>query len=729
MAVERALRAGRIRLHVGIAAVFVVIVAALTIAIIWNNHRQASAAALRTADQLFHEITRNVDEHMNGMLGSVKAIVDATSAMPGLSRRPRYDGLSHAALETLLRVIETKPYVFSVFVGFGTGDLIQVAAPAGNPDILKTFEAPADTHFVVRTISRDRTGRRHEYLRYLDQRRRVFDARSRPDPAYDPRDREWYQNALAKKAAHFTKPYVFFALRQPGITTSRRLIGGGGVVGLSVTLSSFSEFLAERAVSPNASAFIFNAKGEVVVHQEPTLAAPIIRDEGEGQPARALLRRPENIVDPIVNAVVARGAARDAGLTGITRLEIKGQTYLLRIGEVGRQLGLEPYIAVAAPLSDFNRHIVEMQQRNIAASILALALALPLIYLIARRIAARLGTLATEADKIRSFDLDEPVAVKSLFVEVHNLARAFGAMKQALQVFGRYVPKALVREIVQSGTTPELGGQRQEISVLFTDISGFTRIAEDTEPEDLMLRTSEYFEALGAVLSQHHGVVDKYIGDAIMALWNAPSRDDEHVAHACAAVLACRAASRGLAENWTRRGIPAFGTRFGLHCGEAVVGNVGGADRINFTAVGGTINLASRLEALNKLYGTEVLVSEAVAERVGEDFLLRRLDRVQPVGVSQPGDIYELMGARPGRTELPATLEASPDQIELASLWATADAAYAARDWQAALADFETVLHRFPKDAPARALADRCREFIEQPPAPDWDGVTRLKRK
>ena len=184
-------------------------------------------------------------------------------------------------------------------------------------------------------------------------------------------------------------------------------------------------------------------------------------------------------------------------------------------------------------------------------------------------------------------------------------------------MFGRYVPKALVREIVQSGTPPELGGRRQEITVLFTDIAGFTRIAEDTEPEDLMLRTSEYFEALGAVLSQHHGVVDKYIGDAIMALWNAPSRDEDHVAHACAAVLACRDAGRGLAESWTQRGIPAFGTRFGLHCGEAVVGNVGGADRINFTAVGGTINLASRLEALNKLYGTEVLVSGAVAERAG----------------------------------------------------------------------------------------------------------------
>ncbi len=160
-----------------------------------------------------------------------------------------------------------------------------------------------------------------------------------------------------------------------------------------------------------------------------------------------------------------------------------------------------------------------------------------------------------------------------------------------------------------------------------------------------------------------------------------------------------------------------------------MVGNVGGADRINFTAVGGTINLASRLEALNKRYGTEVLVSGAIAERAGESFLLRRLDRVQPLGVSHPGDIYELMAAQPGRTDLPATLEASPAQIELGALWGVADAAYVARDWQAALAAFETVLERFPEDAPARVLADRCREFIEQPPAPDWDGVTRMSRK
>ena len=133
MAVEGTLRAGRIRLHVGIATIFVVIVAALTAGIIWNNHRQASAAALQTADQLFTVIARNVDERMNRMLGGVKATVDAASAMPSLSGRPRYDGLSHPALEPLLRMIETQPYVFSVFVGFGSGDWIQVCRTARRP--------------------------------------------------------------------------------------------------------------------------------------------------------------------------------------------------------------------------------------------------------------------------------------------------------------------------------------------------------------------------------------------------------------------------------------------------------------------------------------------------------------------------------------------------------------------------------------------------------------------
>lgn len=474
---------------------------------------------------------------------------------------------------------------------------------------------------------------------------------------------------------------------------------------------------------------MFNSKGEILAHQDPALATPLIQGRDANQPGDVRLRKAGEIENPIVELVVLEGLASTSGPLTINRLQVNDQTYLAHVKAVGLELGLDQYLAIAAPLSDFTQHIMRMQQRSIVISLLALGIALPLIFLIARRVADKLAILAGEADKIRRFDLDSPVDVESIFLEVHKLSQAFGSMKQAVRVFGQYVPKALVQEIIQSGTPPELGGRRQEVTVLFTDISDYTRIAECTEPEDLMLRTSEYFKALGAALSQHHGVVDKYIGDAIMALWNAPSRDDDHVAHSCAAALACRDISRELAEGWAKRAIPTFETRFGLHCGEAVVGNVGGADRINFTAVGAAVNLASRLEGLNKSYGTEILVSEDVAGRVCQVFLLRLIDRVQAVGINAPVDIYELLAARPGLTELPASQEASEAQLELCVLWDRAYEIYVERDWQRALVAFEGVLSLYPNDNPARVLVGRCRDFIDTPPDPHWDGVTHSNRK
>ncbi len=729
MAVKKALLTRRIRLHLGIATIFVVVVSALTAAIIWNNHRQASSAALRTAEQLFHEITTKVDERVNGMLGAVKATVDAASAMADFSHRLRYDGLSHAALETMFRMIEPQPSVFSVFAGFGSGDWLQVVAPRDDPDVLATFHAPEGTSFIVRTITKDRNGTRRQYLRFLNRDRHVFGAISETDPAYDPRKRQWYVNALAADQTVFTDPYVFFALRKTGITSTRRLIGGGGAFGVAVTLSSISQFLSEQSASPNSTVFLFNSKGEILAHSDPSRITTRIDKDIEGQPDRAALRKADEIGDPEVHAVVGASLTSNADPQALRQLQVGGQSYLVRVRAVGRRLGLDQYIAVAAPLSDFTRHITQMQQRNIVSAFLALAIALPLIYLIARRIAAKLSELAREADKIRRFDLSSPLTVDSLFLEVHNLSQAFGSMKQAVGMFGRYVPTKVVRQIVQSDTPPELGGRRQDVTVLFTDVADFTRIAERTDPEDLMLRTSEYFEALGAVLSRHNGVVDKYIGDAIMALWNAPSRDDDHVTHACEAALACRNVSRELAESWARRAIPPFATRFGLHCGEAVVGNVGGADRMNFTAVGATINLASRLEALNKRYGTEILVSQDVAGRVGRQFLMRRIDRVQPVGVNTPTDIYELIAVHQGAASLPAPLHATPAQSELCALWDRAYATYVERDWQKALAAFEAVLSHDPQDQPARVFIRRCRDFIETPPPPEWDGITALNQK
>jgi adenylate cyclase len=225
-------------------------------------------------------------------------------------------------------------------------------------------------------------------------------------------------------------------------------------------------------------------------------------------------------------------------------------------------------------------------------------------------------------------------------------------MSTVVQTFARYVPKRLVQQLVNTGAGLHLGGSRRQVTVLFSDIEGFTNIAERADPEKLMVYTSRYLAALTETIIQHGGTVDKFVGDCIMAIWNAPTDDPDHVQRACAAALACREVSRRMNAEFEREGWPAYATRFGLHTGEAVVGNIGSEDRMSYTVLGSTVNLAARLETLNKDYGTEILVSAAVARHTRGQFSLCRVDRVRPKGFEASVEVFELTGRsashRPG---------------------------------------------------------------------------------
>jgi adenylate cyclase len=286
-------------------------------------------------------------------------------------------------------------------------------------------------------------------------------------------------------------------------------------------------------------------------------------------------------------------------------------------------------------------------------------------------------------------------------------------MKETLGTFGRYVPRELVRRILASGLAPEIGGRRQEITLLFTDIERFSALAETIDPEELMLRTSRYFNEVSRAISAHSGVIDKYIGDAVMALWNAPMDDADHVTHACRAALACRSNLQAFNRTLADQGLPPINTRIGVHTGEAIVGNVGSDERINYTAVGANVNLASRIEGLNKVYGTQILVSEAVVERIGGRFTLRYVDLVKPVGSGIPIRVYELLGEEPAAGALRLQLEN----------WDAAIALWHQNRWQEARAAFLAIAGG-RADSLADLYAERCRAFLETPPAAQWDGVT-----
>ena len=238
--------------------------------------------------------------------------------------------------------------------------------------------------------------------------------------------------------------------------------------------------------------------------------------------------------------------------------------------------------------------------------------------------------------RMRAFDFDRgPTTAPFHDVEVvlDSLERA----KTAMRALGKYAPLDLVKELARSNVEPALGGRPADVTVMFSDIRGFTTLAEHTAPDELAELLGAYLEAMTGAVRSTGGTIDKFIGDAVMALWNAPSAVDQHCRQACRAILECKRATRALFASPRWGGRPALVTRFGANTDRVLVGHFGAPERMSYTALGDGVNLASRLEALGKQYGVTALVSEAVVNAAGDGLRFRRIDKVAVKGKSAAG--------------------------------------------------------------------------------------------
>jgi adenylate cyclase len=293
------------------------------------------------------------------------------------------------------------------------------------------------------------------------------------------------------------------------------------------------------------------------------------------------------------------------------------------------------------------------------------------------------------------------------------------AARQIKRTFERYVSKAVVEEMLRHPERVKLGGERRQMTVLFSDIRGFTSISETLDSEALVALLNEFFTPMTRLVLEHGGTLDKYMGDALMAFFGAPLHQPDHAARACRATLDMGVELERLNEGWHRSGkLPphlTLGIGIGLNSGEMSVGNVGSEAVFGYTVIGDNVNLGSRIEGLNKDYGTRILVSEFTVAAAGAGFLFRELDWVRVKGKQKPVGLYELLSAQPA---------SSRDQ-ERADRFAQGLAAYRARDFQAALEIFTDLAD----DGPAKTFRDRCEAYLEDPPPPDWDGVEVRKSK
>lgn len=336
------------------------------------------------------------------------------------------------------------------------------------------------------------------------------------------------------------------------------------------------------------------------------------------------------------------------------------------------------------------------------------------------------GTRQVEAGRF-----DKTIAV-STQDEIGELAAAFNRMIEQLrhnerirETFGRYIDPKVVQGLIER---PEVAidGQRRVMTIMFCDMSGFTSMSEGMTPRGLVKVMNHYFTVMSAPIRSNRGVIDKYIGDAIMAYWGPPfiEEDEPALLAGCAAIdMADQvpALQKQLPDLLGIRAMPVpCDLRIGIATGEVLTGSIGSELMMSFTVMGDAVNLASRLEAVNKVYGTRILISQATADAVGERLELREIDRLAVAGQSAPQAIFEVM-ARAG------VLTAAQDSLR--THYAEGLAAYRARRFDEARAAFNAALEAVPGDGPSRALLARIAQFEVNPPDERWDGAWRLEQK
>ncbi len=691
-----------------LAALLLAVVAALTGivsgAVIFENYRRGVQTAMDVGHQLFDNLRTEIAVQQQQLVQPLEAALGILEHSPALGRKAPAE--MNAAF---FAVLEANPQITELRIAYDDGDSFAIGNLGGEEGRLRSaLLAPAEARFFGRRVAEGEIT-----WTYIGADHQPLGAFSTPiPPAVMGLTPPWVTAAQrAPGRIVQTKADILPSLHAAGVTFAATFAGDHpGVIATDVSLGQLAQLLGSLKSSDDDQIFIFDADDTLLASSD---SDPVMEKEG-----RLTLATTAALDVPVIQAMIAK--FRGGGSFPFATLGIGGAHYLSSVIAIGAEDPERPatYLGLALPDVTFTGTLIETSRENALISLLILLAAVPIVVLVSRRLSRPLRRLQEITDGIARLDLDSDVQVSTRITEVARLSSSIGHMRNALSEVAKFVPKTLVTDLLRSGRQLRVEGERRQLSMVFTDVRDFTPMVEAAAADDLMAQMSEYFDALAGAILTHQGTIDKYIGDAIFAFWNAPVPHERHALRACEGALAARAASKALNRRWAAAGRPEWHTGFSVHVGDAVVGNVGSRDRLNYTAIGNAVNVAARVEGLTRFYGSEILVTAAVVEAVGPAMRFRQVDTVLPKGVSQPLVLHELLGA-----------EITPAEEDQLQAWEVFYALYAARDWSRARAAIAAFTAAYPDDPLGKVFAERMAAFTVSPPLPDWDGATRFESK
>ncbi|MDA0702011.1 MAG: hypothetical protein O3A96_02055 [Proteobacteria bacterium] len=682
-----------LRLRPSILAAFVLLTVPVSVAVLavtyWLNDRAAQANAHELVERFRVEAIRNIQTDFDAL----KSLMRSAAVVGGEQPSFYFDNRSIPYFSSIL---QHSGKIVSVYVGMQDGSFRQSRRIDPMVDV-QGRPPPDGTVYADRWIDSAEDPARADHYVFLDADGQET-GRTIGDTTYDPRTRFWYRTTVAADTLTITDPDAFFALGLIGITVTAPVKAGGrllGVVATDLTLTDMGQYLALRRVSTGSLSYMLNHQGQVIAASDLSRSYATDRDRIE-------LTHVTSLKDEL--PAVAFGARPRSRADGaIYSFEHDGRAYLASLSTMPEEFGKRWQLFTITPLEDFTGAFRQSNDRLLLFGLAATALQILIIYLLSGVLSAPLERLARKVTKIQEFGQDDLPPLTSAVREISVLARAIDTLDVAVKSFSAFVPVGLVRKLLESDQKLELGGHSRFLTIMFSDLESFSTLSESVPSQELLLRVSAYLELVTRTVDEEQGTLDKFIGDGVMAFWGAPALLEDHAFRSCvAAIRICKGMDQ-LNASWQDEGLKPLRLRIGIHCDAVLVGNIGSQRRMAYTVLGDGVNVAARLEGMNKEFGTRICVSHNVYKEAGERLCVRPVDDVVVKGRRAKFPMYELLGVYGCGSELEPTTE----EVSRAGLTRVAYDALVADDPVLALQRYQKLIEAFPDDSVARKMVQK----------------------
>jgi len=684
-----------LRLKPSILTLFVLLTVPVLAAIIALNYVSNDRIARIKGQELVERFRGDAINSIRDVFDPIKSMIRA-AAVVGDEETDFY--ADNRSIKYFYAILQHSPKIVSVYVGLSDGSFRQ--ARRIDPKVpINDALPPPGTQFAYRWIERKGSEKPIDRYLFLDANGQRLGVSSGVT-AYDPRNRMWFRDTVESGGLFITDPDVFATLGLIGFTVGQSFSRDGavkGVVAADITLEGLSEYISEHKISPNALSYVLDQQGRV-------LSASDLSKTYTSEKGRVDLRHISQL-DNELPAIAYGAHPRSSGAT-FYAFHYSGREYFASLSTLPPDFGKKWQLFIITPIADFTGAFDRNNQYLLALGLAATILALVIIYVMAGAVSAPLERLAAKVGRIQELHPEPLPVVHSPVREIAVLSRAIDTLDVAVKSFAAFVPMGLVKELLATDQKMELGGHSRFLTIFFSDIAGFSTLSEELPTQTLLLRVSRHLELVTRSVNDEHGTIDKFIGDGVMAFWGAPGLLEDHAWRACVAALRIQRGMDVLNDSWRAEGARPLQVRIGIHSDAVLVGNIGSLQRMSYTVMGDGVNIAARLEGINKEFRTGICISHAVFKEAGERLCVRPIDEVAVKGRRGLIPIYELLGAHGAGEEL----EPSPSVLRLATLTRLAHEAIIREDRNLAVERYRAVLNEFPDDPVASVMLKRLAE-------------------